>query len=371
MEVLSSILPAGFGFLVTFLLLPLVTPLCVRWRLLDYPGGRKTHLHATPLCGGLAIFLGFAVAIMQVDGIPEQLLIGLLSAGAAMLMLGMIDDVQRLPVRIRFVVQALIITILMVAVGGVQILELGTLFGNDTILLGAFSIPFTIFCVIGVVNAVNMIDGLDGLAGGVAVVVLLAMGGVAYSQGHVPGISIALIAAAVVMGFLMHNLPTRRHPRARVFLGDGGSLLLGFLIAWLAIMLTQSPRPAFDPMTAVWILGIPLADTLRVTFMRLVGRRNPFRPARDHLHHILLECGLKERAVFLVILLLTALFAAVGVISEAMAISEANRLVGALMTFLVYVGFVEWLKYVRFKTPWVSKLIHRSHVFPRTGRVGP
>jgi UDP-GlcNAc:undecaprenyl-phosphate GlcNAc-1-phosphate transferase len=178
--------------------------------------------------------------------------------------------------------------------------HLGDLFGLGEVELGGWAVPFTLFGAVGVINAFNMLDGLDGLAGGVALVavgwliVLCLTAPTLLQQGDISAL-LALVAA--VAGFLAFNL---RHPwqaRARVFMGDAGSTMLGFVLSWFMVHLSQGDRAAMAPMTAVWILALPLMDTIAVMFRRIRAGRSPFAADRQHLHHLLLGYGLSEGQV--------------------------------------------------------------------------
>jgi UDP-GlcNAc:undecaprenyl-phosphate GlcNAc-1-phosphate transferase len=157
--------------------------------------------------------------------------------------------------------------------------------------LGLLSIPVTVFVVVGVVNALNMADGVDGLAGGQALVSLLLFCCFALYAGNFAAAERLLAVAGAVIGFLCWNLRRPGLPRAEVFLGDAGSMLLGFIIAWNAVRLSQNPAHPVSPVLGPWTIALPLIDTCSLILRRVKQGRSPFSGDRDHLHHLMLEAG--------------------------------------------------------------------------------
>jgi len=147
---------------------------------------------------------------------------------------------------------------------------------------------------VGVMNAMNMSDGLDGLAGALTLAACLNFALAASVAGHSPEFGAICATAGAALGFLMHNTRSPWRARAAVFMGDTGSLLLGLLLGWFAVRLTMAERPALAPIAAVWIIALPIGDTVTLMIRRLLRGRNPFRGDREHLHHILVAAGLTE-----------------------------------------------------------------------------
>ncbi|NCC77820.1 MAG: undecaprenyl/decaprenyl-phosphate alpha-N-acetylglucosaminyl 1-phosphate transferase, partial [Clostridia bacterium] len=247
------------AFSVSCFVLLLLYPLAPRLRLLDHPvERRKNHRQPTPTIGGIAIFLAMTAALIVAVPIETTLVFGW--AGAALLVaFGTLDDIMGLGPRIRLITQvgaALLLTL----GAGVSLTSLGDLFGFGAIDLGLLAIPFSVFAIVGVINAFNMIDGIDGLAGGMTMILfgaLLLLAG--------PGVEQTLILASVaaLVPFLISNLSLIGPRLGKVFLGDAGSQLLGYLAAWMLIAATQSPT-ALEPAVAIWLIAIPLTDTLAV-----------------------------------------------------------------------------------------------------------
>src|SRR5699024_10042269 len=272
------------------------------------------------LAGGLAIALSI-VLIGLTTGISSQIYGFALGVGM-LAVLGAVDDHKYIPAVVRLTVQTLAVAVGMYTLGGVRLTSVGDLLGAGIIDLGPWSLPFTLFAAVGIINAINMIDGVDGLAGGFAVMVFGVILGLA---GHTSMISVMLLYLSLgsVAGFLLFNirLPWRHH--ARVFLGDAGSLVLGYMLVWFAIEATQGYVAVMRPITAVWLFGLPLMDTLYLMGARLLRGDNPLSADRRHFHHLLLRSGFTPGWVFCIWLLVAAGFIAVGVGGEQANLSEA------------------------------------------------
>jgi UDP-GlcNAc:undecaprenyl-phosphate GlcNAc-1-phosphate transferase len=262
--------------------------------LVDRPGGHKQHEASTPFVGGvgiLAVLLSlFFLFEPLFDIVSLAPLKGILIGALVLFFTGLADDILHLSFKLRFVVQATV-ALSMVFVGGVELLSLGELLPGWRFDLGVLSIPLTIFATVGLINAVNMIDGIDGLSGSLSLVSLALVGQVAFFAGQ--GAYVALVVALIagLAGFLYYNLRYPGNKRARVFLGDNGSMVLGFLFAWLFIALSQGDSPAMTPVTALWLFALPLMDTVSVMLRRIWLRKSPFRPDRHHLHHLFVRAG--------------------------------------------------------------------------------
>ena len=183
----------------------------------------------------------------------------------------------------------------MIFFSGEYLVSLGNLFSSNEIILGAIGIPFTIFCVVGLMNAFNMIDGLNGICASfvlIPLVFLTFLGKFSYGL---------LIPIGALLGFLAYNLGYLGKKRG-VFLGDSGSNLLGFMIAFICIEYSQNITHAsyINPVTALWLVALPLLDCLGVMFSRSMNGIMPFRPGRDHLHHKLLDMGFKPKSILLI-----------------------------------------------------------------------
>ncbi|MDH7577571.1 MAG: MraY family glycosyltransferase [Bacillota bacterium] len=273
-------------------LTPFIRKLALLAGAVDRPGVRKIHSVPVPCWGGLGICLGFTAAVLL--GVPlTRQIQGLLIGGMAILLLGLVDDWRGLSAWAKLAGQVAAACIL-VAFGITVDFVTNPLGGM--IYLGAFSIPVTIAWVVGITNALNLVDGLDGLAAGVAAVSAGTVAVVAFGEGEAVVACCALLLAAAALGFLPHNF----HP-AKIFMGDGGSMFLGFMLASLAVLGLTKSATAFSLILPILILGIPIFDMIFAIIRRILRGQHIFAADRDHLHHRLLDLGLSHRQTVLVI----------------------------------------------------------------------
>lgn len=320
------------AFVATLALLTLSPYPATRLGLVDRPGARKQHLGSVPLTGGLCMFGVLLPTLLMLDA-PRYA--ALAAAALLLLAVGVWDDRHELKARTRFLAQ-ISATVIMIY-GGVSLHELGDLLGRGNVELGWWSLPFTVFCVVGVINAINMADGLDGLAGGLALQMTLWLTLLAALSSTYAGELAALLAlAAVLVGFLCVNL---RHPwraRAAVFMGDAGSMALGFTLCWFLVGLSQDSSRAFAPMTAVWIMGLPLLDTVAIMVRRAVNGRSPTAADRQHLHHLLLALGLSHERTVMTLWLAAFALSGTGVIAERLGVPEYVMFYTFWTLFFIY-----------------------------------
>jgi UDP-GlcNAc:undecaprenyl-phosphate GlcNAc-1-phosphate transferase len=224
---------------------------------------------------------------------------------------GLWDDVVEISARLKFAIQ-IIASAIMIWGAGIELRTVGDLIGMRPIGLWIFVVPMTIFAIVGVVNAVNMMDGLDGLAGCIAFTAFAWYAIIAGQSGLEVQFKTALIFCSAIAGFLLFNLRFPWQPRARVFLGDAGSLMLGFALGWFAIDLTQGPGRQFPPIAALWVLLLPLADCVSVMTRRIMRGSSPFLADSHHIHHYLLARGLSHGQTLGVLVACSTLFGAIG-----------------------------------------------------------
>ncbi len=284
-------------FIFTALLIKFLKPLAYRFGLIDEPGGRKQYDKATPLVGGVALFFTVTVTSLIWGKVGAELYY-FLSAAALMVFTGAYDDRFGLGVRVRLLAEV-IAACLMIFGAGVVLTDLGNLLGFGNIHMPMFiAVPFTIVAVFGTINCLNMIDGIDGLAAGLC---LLSMCTFVILLGDTGSSLVPIISIIAGLGaFLAFNLQLYSGFK-KIFLGDAGSMLLGFTLVWLLIRSSQDYpplRPAFtEPATALFVLGLPLMDMVATTARRAIKGRNPFKPDRTHVHHLLLDFGFSSESV--------------------------------------------------------------------------
>lgn len=296
----SAWLRAGVAFAACAILLPLVLPLARRWHLVDHPGGRKDHVGAIPVVGGLVIYFVVVATMAAFEPAFTPRILAFVVGAGLLVFVGQLDDYFDLRWTWRIGAQAAA-ALLMATHGGVVATNLQDVFGPLGANMGLLAIPFTIFIVVGVINALNMADGVDGLAGTLALVALLLYAAMGLYAGNMLLSERLLAMAAAVLGFLVWNARWPWQQRARVFLGNGGSMLLGFAIAYASVRVSQAPTHPVSPVLGPWALSLPLIDCVALMFRRWRQGRSPFAADRGHMHHLLLDAGFRPTMVVLVI----------------------------------------------------------------------
>ena len=338
------------GIVATGLLIAALLRLAPRLGLIDMPGGRKRHRGAVPVVGGLAMGAVF-LACFGILRVGDEVSLWFGAALLIVLIGGVLDDHRELGSMSKFAFQIVAAWVL-AQFGGSLLTHLGDLLSAERLSLGLAAIPFTVFAIVGVMNAVNMADGIDGLAGGLSLLAAAWFGAAAALVGDGPALWIASLLAGQLVAFLCFNAPFPGRTRAFVFLGDAGSLFLGLVLAWLAIRLAMEPGAGLSPIAAVWILGIPLADTVALMLRRLLRGRSPFRPDNEHLHHLLLAHGLRRRAVAALMLGVSAVMGAAGL--------AANR--ADIPDFVMfYLYGILWIVYYLATSAASSSARHAAH----------
>lgn len=288
------------AFIVSFVSVPLLISLAHSSGAVAMPGKRHIHSHPTPKFGGIAIAAG--VILVAPFIFPIDRVIGSYFASSAlMLMLGIIDDIKGTSWRIKLLF-SVVATSIMIFGADIWIRNLGNLLIFGDINLGLWGIPFTYIAIFGIVNAINLIDGLNGLACGVSSIAFLSFAVFAFISGNETVLYLSLANLGATLGLFRYN-----YPKAKIFMGDSGSLFLGFSLAVLSILLTQGEKNMINPMVPVVILGIPIFDTLRVLSIRILNKRHPFAPDKTHLHHLMIRSGLPPKRVVKIIWMLSFL----------------------------------------------------------------
>jgi len=277
----------------------IMVPFLRQWALdkdtVDIPDERKLHESPIPRLGGIAIFLAFLFSVVIYLPINQGVR-GLLAGTLIIFTIGVVDDLNGLSSRGKFAGQAAacLITIL---VGNIYLSNLGNLFGFGNIVLPVWAgIPFTVFAMVGVINAINLIDGLDGLAGGVTTIALMAFFLLGWLENDLITMVLASAMVGAIFGFLKYNF----YP-ARIFMGDTGSLVVGYVIGFIAVYLTQSSTSTTSSMVPVLVLGLPLLDTVWVMTRRITTGVSPFAADRLHVHHKFLSLGFEHRFTVIII----------------------------------------------------------------------
>lgn len=278
------------AFVVAMLVMPFLIKIITRFKLYDVPDLRKEHTIPVPTMGGVAVCIGMVVACMLwYEFTRDFFTISFFFSVVVLFGLGILDDLHNISVSNKFVLQLAVAAL--ISFSGVRVTDFNGLFGIYGIPVAA-QYTITIIAIAGITNAFNLIDGIDGLAGGLGFMSLLVLGLFLNISNDANTAIIAFSLAGALLGFLYYNF----NP-ARIFMGDTGSLLLGFVISVLCIKLLQintSAAQAIIPHAPVFVLGIvliPVFDTLRVFSLRIWNGKSPFSPDKIHIHHLLTTNG--------------------------------------------------------------------------------
>jgi len=302
-------------FLATFFSLFLFRKIAKTINLVDSPNERKKHIGAIPLVGGLSIF---AVIFIYLCLSPTMLVNPYIYIGCAgtLLFIGVVDDLKDLSFNFRLIIQA-IVSLVMMFGAELVIANLGELFGPFKLTLTHLGYLLTFIAIIGAINAFNMVDGIDGLLGGLTAVTFGAMSLLFMLSGHFQLLAFSLAIVIVIVPYILMNIGLPFGPRFKVFMGDAGSTVIGFTVIWLLIEGSQGGESrSFGVVTGLWIAAVPIIDALSTIFRRIKKGKSPFKPDREHLHHILIRLGLSCRQALLAICIIALIFASIGIASE-------------------------------------------------------
>lgn len=316
-------------FLAALLLTPLTIRLAKKIGAVDMPNNRKVHTDPMPRIGGLAIFFAFIIGVLAYQGFTKQT-IALIAAGSLIMGVGFYDDVRGVRPQIKLLVQ--LAAALVLVQSDIYIRFISNPFIEGSIIsLGIFAIPVTLLWLIGISNAINLMDGLDGLSAGISSIAALTLAIVSYTQNQLFVASLGLILAAAGLGFLRYNF----NP-AKTFMGDCGSLFLGFMLGTLSLMGPTKSVITVSLFVPLIILGVPIFDTFFAIVRRLFLKKPIFQADKGHLHHCLMAMGLSHKQV---VLLLYAISIVMGTIAVLMTtISASQSLILFILTLLIIVA---------------------------------
>lgn len=299
--------------IISTLLIPQIIRFSLKNGWVDVPDSRKIHLRSIPNLGGVAIFIGlFVASLFWYKYFKSTDFIFIVIGVLILFITGIVDDIKGMKARRKLLLQ--ILAAVIVVSGGLRITSFQGFLG-----IGELNIisqyVFSVIVIVGVINAYNLIDGIDGLAGGIGVINFCIIGYVFYVMGHTSFSLLSFAVAGSLLGFLIYNFTP-----ARIFMGDTGSMIIGFLTVVLGIKAIQLNLVAHNHVFLSQnmllfissIMFLPVFDTLRVFVLRIIHRKSPFTPGKDHLHHILLKLGLKPVEVTVLLCTLNLLVILMG-----------------------------------------------------------
>ena len=345
MEQFSLLLPFVVAMMVVVVVQPSLVKIARMKQIVDNPSARKLNQRPIPVLGGVAIFFGMifgiGVAGYCVTGLEMEFEI--IIAMLIMLYTGVGDDILQLSPSLRFALQLFAVG-LMMFLGGMYIDSFNGLWGVYH-LPWYVAVTLTAFSCVGIINAINLIDGVDGLCSGFGVFSSLMFAVCFGRMGDVSYEVLSLAVAGALIPFMLHNVFGKRF---KMFLGDGGSLVLGFICSLYVVRVIQSGGDAVDGSAISFtlaVMSVPVFDTIRVMAARIINGRSPFTADKTHLHHMFIDLGLSHVATSVIIILLNAMVVMVWYVCHAWDVNSEHQLyvvvaVGVLATSGLYYGVV-------------------------------
>lgn len=328
------IIELSFIFFFSFASLFLLRKVAKAINLVDSPNLRKQHDGVVPLVGGISVFITLSQFIYTNPSIIEHHDL-FLSSIAILIVIGVFDDKYDISFKFRLVIQTLLTLGLMYFID-FELNNIGDILGIGNLQFGIFAPVVTVLAVLGAINAFNMVDGIDGLLGGISIVTFVALSSILYMHGQYGLAYLCIVVVVALIPYVLLNLGVLGKEK-RVFMGDAGSMMIGFTVVWLLLSSSQtSGQPLMRPVTGLWIIALPLMDMAAVMYRRIKRGRSPFRPDRDHLHHICERIGLSKIQTLILICGVASTFAFIGVVSEYYKVNESIMFAGFLICFFFY-----------------------------------
>ena len=345
-------LPVFIILIIAFALVVIITmplrKLATKIGIVDVPGGRKQHDYAVPPIGGLIIFPVFMIFGLISGVIELQEYWPLFVALAVLLVSGAVDDLCCIHAKLKLLVHILSACII-AFMGNVQAAYLGDLFGFGVVWTGLMSYPFTIVAIVLLINAMNLLDGLDGLAGGVSAVIFLWFMTASIASGWLSSAYALALLVSCLAGFLVFNMRNPWRRKASLFLGDAGSMSLGLVIAWFAVLLSRGESAPIEPIAVAWIIGFPIFDTCAQFYRRVRAGQDPFSPDRGHFHHCLVDAGVPVAYASITIIAIVAFMGGFGYGGIAMGLPPVALTVAWIALLLTHIAVSgDPDRYVRF-----------------------
>ncbi|MBE6586968.1 MAG: undecaprenyl/decaprenyl-phosphate alpha-N-acetylglucosaminyl 1-phosphate transferase [Ruminococcaceae bacterium] len=341
-SLIIAIVAVACAALVSYTTTPPVRLLAFRIGAIDIPtDARRMHKKPMPRIGGLAIFAGFLVATL-VFCEPSSQLFAIWIGGGILVVLGILDDIFRLPALIKLIVQLCVAGI---AVSFGILIEHITLFGAH-IEFGYFAIPITMLWIVGLSNAINLIDGLDGLSCGVSAITSISIFMVMLITGDYTAALITAILTGSCLGFLPYN----KNP-AKIFMGDTGALFLGYTLSIISVQGLFKLHTMLSFLVPVSIFALPIFDTLIAIIRRLLHGQSPFHPDRGHFHHKLVDMGFSHKEAVKILYAISGLMGLVAATYTEAMFQESSTRIWKTVILLVAAVIILVLIFICMKKP--------------------
>ncbi|MEK8017390.1 MAG: MraY family glycosyltransferase [Candidatus Parabeggiatoa sp.] len=318
------------AFFLTFFVLILLRKISFYIGLVDIPNSRKTHTSKIPLIGGIAIFLGVFFSLLILQRISDYDNLFYMLGG--LVLLGSLDDFMDLSYFFKFFCEILLCSLFVI---------FNEFYINNFLNLEAYILYelFTIIFMVALINSINMLDGIDGLAGGFTVIVFFLIGIISLACHFYENILLIYLFGGALASFLLFNIRFPWRCNALVFLGDAGSILLGFMLAWLSISLSHK----VNFINILWSLALPLWDMTRIVIVRLLSGKHPMKADCQHLHHLLQSKGFSVSQTLFIILSITVISSGIGISGWFYEIPIQLMWFSFLMLFFLYCYIVNYL----------------------------
>lgn len=317
-------------FIASFLLVFLVKKIAIHINAMDMPNARKVHKVPMPRLGGLAIYISFLLGYIIYGTVSLQML-SVLIGGFIIILTGIVDDIN--PIKARYKLLSQIITAGIVVIYGKLYFNNITLLGFNFIFPAWINMILSMFFIVAIINAINLIDGLDGLAAGVSSIYFITISVLGIILNKFGGLDVilSLILLGSTLGFLVHNFPP-----AKIFMGDTGSMFLGFMIAVIAL-LGYKVATITSIVIPILILFIPLFDTLLAIFRRIIKRESIGKPDKEHLHHQLLKMTSSPTKTILLIYFINIVFSAISIL---FVLGDKKQAIVVYITVMIFFLFL-------------------------------
>ena len=345
------------AFISTLALTVILAKLAPKLNLVDKPGKRKKHTGDIPVIGGIAIYLSLVLGYLLWGENNSSLILEnkklswvFMLSGGILVTIGALDDRWKLGVLIRLICEVLVAIIIIKSLD-LNLLNLGALLGDAPIILSPVAaFPLTVLAIVGLINAFNMLDGIDGLLATLVLTILINF--------HIftkisPGF-VTIYIGSCLLAFLVCNMSlSAKAPR--VFLGDAGSRLLGFVVVCLLLTGTSGQlggHKVITPVTALYLSALPIFDMCFIVLRRVLRQASPFKPDRSHIHHLMQDMGFSDKKALVIILCLGTLISVIGLSLKTLGISEMFHFLFFVATFMAYCLFMNlaWLSVIKRQT---------------------
>ncbi len=334
----ENIFPYSFSLVLTYVLTRLLIPAAPRLGLMDIPCDRKKHTGAIPLVGGLAIYASIFICTMLFTQLQIELL-SIITLGGILTTIGTLDDKYGLSPKLRLIIQFCAGGLLSYG-AGIQLQSLGNVFGMGMIQTGILAVPLTAIGIAALANAYNMTDGIDGLAASLGIVGFLALIISLYEQLTPAEFKVLSFYALSLATYLIFNFAIKPLAPSKVFMGDAGSMFIGFSIGAFCIYFSQKAKYELSPTTVLWFVAVPLYDMIATMIRRMRKGQSPFYPDRTHLHHLLMHLGLNGKQALAAIVMFASALGGIGVLIDSYKIENYYSFSAFMLIFILYLQVI-------------------------------